>query len=421
LKEDTKNAAELLSKVYARSSNFEKAYEYALLFKTMNDSIFTLENQKQIHTIENRFEIERKQREIELQSAKLARQEVEIRQQHYKQNVLLVGFVSVLAVVLLFVIAYYRIRKAKKLIQKQKGQIEESNEELNQSNEELNVTIETVNQQKLQIEKTNKEITGSIHYAKYIQNAILPKSETFNKFLKDHFVLYKPKDIVSGDFYWTTELEGRTIIATADCTGHGVPGAFMSMLGVSFLNDIINKEYITHPAVILRRLRKEVIHALQQKGEMGEQRDGMDMGICSIDFKAMELQYSGANCPLYIIRNKNRQGIDNAIKTEFNDAILYEIKGDRMPISIYEKMDKFNLVEISLQKGDLIYMFSDGFSDQFGGVDGKRFKYKPFKQLLLENCEKPMIDQKSELDKAFYNWKQDCDQIDDVMVLGFLV
>jgi serine phosphatase RsbU (regulator of sigma subunit) len=193
------------------------------------------------------------------------------------------------------------------------------------------------------------------------------------------------------------------------------------MLGVSFLNDIINKEYITHPAVILRRLRKEVIHALQQKGEMGEQRDGMDMGICSIDFKAMELQYSGANCPLYIIRNKNRQGIDNAIKTEFNDAILYEIKGDRMPISIYEKMDKFNLVEISLQKGDLIYMFSDGFSDQFGGVDGKRFKYKPFKQLLLENCEKPMIDQKSELDKAFYNWKQDCDQIDDVMVLGFLV
>jgi len=416
-----KDAAELLSKIYANQKQFDKAYEFYVIFKETTDSIFTLESKKQISLVENRFELERNQKELEINKILVEKQEVEINRHLILQKTLIGGILGFIVIIVLIVYNFYKTHKAKGIISSQKDQIEETNEELNQTNEELRAVVETINQQKIHIERSKKEITDSIHYAKYIQRAILPQEENLLALIPDHFVFYKPKDIVGGDFYWTTQIEGRTIISAADCTGHGVPGGFMSMLGIAYLNDVVNKEYITHPGVILRRLRKEIIHALKQKGELGEQRDGMDIGICSIDFKNLELQYAGANTPLYIVRHVNEDPIPEVNSMVLGDYSLYEIKGDRMPIAIYEKMDRFQTIDLQLKKGDKLYMFSDGYADQFGGEFGKRLKYLTFKETILTNCNLSMLQQKGILEKAFDEWKQGYEQIDDIMVLGFTI
>jgi serine phosphatase RsbU (regulator of sigma subunit) len=294
----------------------------------------------------------------------------------------------------------------------QKHEIEEKNEELSQlveevtsQRDEIEAQRDLVTDQKEKIEEIHHEISQSIDYAKRIQSAILSDTAILKKRLSDYFVLFKPRDKVSGDFYWWREIEGHLLITAADCTGHGVPGGFMSMLGISFLREIIVKEYMTHPGVILRKLRKEIINVLKQKGESGEQKDGMDMALISIDIETKMMQFSGANNPLYLIR----------------DGELIEYKGDKMPIAIYEKMDKFSTLDIQLQTGDQIFLSSDGYPDQFGGPKGKKFKYKPFKQLLLDNSSKPMSEQLEILDKNFIDWKGHLEQIDDVVVLGIKI
>ena len=318
----------------------------------------------------------------------------------------------------------------------QKHEIEEKNEELNQlleeiitQRDEIESQRNSVQKQKELVEIINKEVSQSIDYATRIQQAILPEKKILKKYFDKHFVLFKPKDRVSGDFYWWTHIEGNTVITAADCTGHGVPGAFMSMLGVSFLREIVQKEYITHPGVILRKLRKEVIKSLKQKGESGEQKDGMDMSLVSINSETNILQFAGANNPLYIITenelslidNDNENNalklIDNSVLKVESSKLMYEVKPDKMPIAIYVKMDNFVTHEIQLQKGDQIYMFSDGFADQFGGPKGKKFKYKPFKRLILENAEKSMEEQKQILSDTFDSWRGDIEQVDDVVVL----
>ncbi|MBI9055816.1 MAG: tetratricopeptide repeat protein [Bacteroidales bacterium] len=413
-KENTRLASKVLSQSFEQQQKFKEAYKYLLLFKETHDSIFTIASKEQLTNLETRFDLERKEKQIELQQTQLDKQDVKIQKQQIRSIALIGGFIAISVIIVLIIIGYMRIRKANEVITYQKEEIIESNEELNQTNEELRTTMETINKQK-------QEITDSIHYAKYIQNAILPRKEKRDKLLSKHFVYFKPKNIVSGDFYWTTEIEERTIVAAADCTGHGVPGAFMSMLGVSFLNEIVNKEYITHPGVILRRLRKDIINALQQKGEFGEQRDGMDIALCSIDFKNMDLQFSGANNPLYIIRDKNKTPIDHSIITENDNNVLYEIKGDRMPIAINEKMDRFKMYEFKLLKGDCLYLFSDGYQDQFGGLRGKKFMSSNFKDLLLANCNKPMNNQSKIIDDTINNWQNGYEQVDDILVIGIKI
>jgi two-component system, sensor histidine kinase LadS len=286
---------------------------------------------------------------------------------------------------------------------------------------EIEAQRDIVISQKNHIEKINTEITDSINYAKYIQSSILPKTDQLDSNLGEHFVLYKPKDIVSGDFYWISNTDDKTIIAAVDCTGHGVPGAFMSMLGIALLNEIVNKEYITHPGVILRRLRKEVIRSLQQKGETGEQKDGMDIALCSIDLVNMKLQFAGANNPLYLIRNSNLENV-GVLRYELSgDDRLYEIKGDFMPIGIHDRMDDFRLHEIEIYKGDSFYIFTDGFPDQFGGPDCKKFGYRQFRELLLKSYSKPMPNQKTSLEEAFNEWRGTNSQIDDILVIGFRI
>jgi serine phosphatase RsbU (regulator of sigma subunit) len=286
---------------------------------------------------------------------------------------------------------------------------------------EIEQQRDVVISQKNEIEKINTEITDSIRYAKYIQSSILPKQEQLESFLGDHFILYKPKDIVSGDFYWSSNIDHKIIIAAVDCTGHGVPGAFMSMLGTTLLNEIINKEHITHPGVILNRLRKEVIDSLKQKGERGEQKDGMDIALCTLDTDKMKLQFAGANNPLYLIRRSNLEEAGELRNELSGDHRLYEIKGDLMPIGIYDRMEDFTVHEIDIFKGDSVYLFSDGFPDQFGGPDRKKFGYKQFREQLLRNSFATMTEQNIFLEQALNEWMGINSQIDDILVIGFRI
>ena len=223
--------------------------------------------------------------------------------------------------------------------------------------------------------------------------------------LKDSFVLYLPKDIVSGDFYWVKEKNESLVIIAADCTGHGVPGAFMSMLGISFLNEIVEKDNITSPEKILNTLRENIVTALRQRGLETESKDGMDMAVCSYNKKLKRLSFAGANNPLYIVRNNK----------------LIQTRGNRMPVAIHVKMDDFTKYDIPIETGDSLYMFSDGYADQFGGPKGKKFKNKKFKQLLVDIQDENMITQKEILNKTITEWRGELEQIDDIVVLGFKV
>jgi serine phosphatase RsbU (regulator of sigma subunit)/ligand-binding sensor domain-containing protein len=262
-------------------------------------------------------------------------------------------------------------------------------------------TAEVVRQRDV-LEYQKNEIEDSIRYAGRIQNAVLPASQDFTDLVPESFVFFRPRDIVSGDFYWVSKVENKLIISAADCTGHGVPGAFMSMLGVAFLNEIVNKDHIVKPDIILGKLREKVIEALQQQGISGEAKDGMDIVVISVDYTEMQLNYAGAYNPLLMVRNKQ----------------LSEISADKMPIAIYERMKEFTNHEIKIEKGDIFYFFSDGYEDQFGGPEGKKFKGKKFRELLVEISSNPMKEQKEIIENTFIKWKGDQDQVDDIVVLG---
>ena len=242
----------------------------------------------------------------------------------------------------------------------------------------------------------------------------------------DYFLIFRPKYIVAGDYFWTKRVTDHLIIAVADCTGHGVPGAFMSMLGVSFLNEIVIKSDVTQANQVLNHLRLYIIDTLKQKGISGEQKDGMDMSLCVINVKTLELQYAGANNPLYIVRGgQNPQGLTKPEPLQ-NLEGLEEIKGDKMPVAIYERMNDFTNHIIHLKTGDKIYMFSDGYADQFGGVKGKKFMYKPFKRLIAETSNLSIKEQGNHLEKVLSEWTEHKDfntgtsyeQTDDITVFG---
>jgi serine phosphatase RsbU (regulator of sigma subunit) len=253
------------------------------------------------------------------------------------------------------------------------------------------------------IEEKNKDITASINYASRIQQAMLPKLNEIRGLSSNCFILYLPKDIVSGDFYWFTKVGSKLVIAAADCTGHGVPGALMSMLGISFLEEIIIRRKILNTGEILNELRNEIQRALHQKGKSDGSKDGMDISLCIIDQKEKMLQYSGAYNNLYLIRNNE----------------LMEYRADRMPIGFFDHSDlKFTAHDLPLIAGDIIYMYSDGYADQFGGPNCKKFKYSALKDMLLKIHKLPLPKQKQILEKEFYDWKGNNQQIDDVLILG---
>ncbi len=307
-------------------------------------------------------------------------------------------FKIAIALLLIFLISlwfYLRIRRIKKQNEHLEEQVRLRTAEVVQQKEQIEKHLHEISEQK-------REITDSIHYAKRIQTAALPVENLMQNIIPEHFVLFKPKDIVSGDFYWTSQKDGKSIVVAADCTGHGVPGAFMSMLGISFLNKIVNEKGITRPDEILNRLRENVIHALHQTGEEQEAKDGMDITVCTIIQNENKLQFAGANNPLYIMLNKE----------------MKVVKGDKMPIAFYDYMKAFTLHEFMYAKNDVFYLFSDGYADQFGGPKGKKFMYKPFRNLLIEISNKTMNEQKSILNKTIEEWRGNLEQVDDIVVFG---
>lgn len=262
-----------------------------------------------------------------------------------------------------------------------------------------------IESQKNEISLQKKEITDSIYYALRIQQAAIPSDEKLKSILPEHFVLFLPRNIVSGDFYWLGQVKERTVLVAADCTGHGVPGAFMSMLGISFLNEIINRLELVNAAAILNELRKLVIATLNRDESDIQASDGMDLSLCLIDRKKMELQFAGAFNPLYMIRN-------NEMKI---------IKADKMPIGWFDRQDEFTNHNIRMQKGDCFYMASDGFIDQFGGKECKKYLSKPFREFLLSIHTKPMSIQKELVFNEFEQWKNGFEQVDDLLVMGFRI
>ena len=316
----------------------------------------------------------------------------------------------------------------------QKEEIEAQRDEVESQRDEIESQRDYVIEQKDIITLQQKSMTDSVKYASHIQKAILPPEEIINQIFNDYFIINKPRDIVSGDFYWLHQIpenEKQVLIAAADCTGHGVPGAFMSMLGTSALNEIVieNKIYTTNK--ILNNLRSSIIKTLHQTSKNVQTKDGIDLALCKIDFEKLHLEYSGAYNSIYIIRNNlNNKEIENLKKKEnsilkvhsYNSDVLIEIKADKMPIGTFKKdNESFSVKKINLKVGDKLYMFSDGFADQFGGEKGLKLLYRRFREILHKYSNLPMNEQKIQINQEFKNWKGKEKQLDDVILIGIAI
>lgn len=348
-----------------------------------------------------RADIDRQLNEINTQLSVIGQQEDKIKIQVEaieKQKIVL--YAALFVLLLLTFLAYY-IYRGYRIKKEANIKLEEKNRTIMSQKEEIEKQRDLARSQRDQIAYQKKHITDSIMYAKRIQTALLPSLELFADDI-EHFVLYRPLDIVSGDFYWVAKRGNKHIIIAADCTGHGVPGAFMSMLGVTMINEIVNGKGIDRPDLILNMLRDEIVSSLKQSIDEDRVKDGMDMAVMVIDFDADKLQFAGANNPLCIVR----------------DGEILTFKGDKMPVAIHYTMNQFTLNETDLHKGDCIYMFSDGFGDQFGGDREKKYMVKNLKERFLEFSPLPMIEQGEKLNAVFEEWKGDTPQVDDVTVIG---
>lgn len=291
-----------------------------------------------------------------------------------------------------------------------RGYLKNRTKKLEKEKQKLEKTVEErtaeIAEQKHLIEEKNKEITDSIHYAQKIQHTLLASTNLLNENLNDYFVLFKPKDIVSGDFYWAYKHDKGFIIITADCTGHGVPGAFMSLLSISYLNEITKEQKITQPDKVFNLLRDKIITNFNSDNSEHERKDGMDAVICNYNFNTNQLQFAAANNPLWLIRNGE----------------LHENKPDKMPVGVAAVEHKpFTLQSIDLQEGDIVYTITDGYADQFGGPKGKKFMYKQMKELIQSIAHLKMKEQKEKLESEINAWKGQAEQVDDILVIGIKI
>jgi len=375
--------------LYQDKGDYKKAYEYYREFSDAKDTLLNEQNSKLITEMNTKYTTEKKEKEIELlkksediQNLELSKQKNELERQRTVSIGIFVGFLLLMIVAILFYSRYRLKKKANDLLQHAFDLIEEKN---------------------AVIEKSNLMITDSITYAKRIQDAILPAPEDLKTILStDFFVFYKPSQIVSGDFYWCSAHQDKIIFVVADCTGHGVPGAFMSMIGNTLLNEIVNERKITCTKKIAELLNEKIIHSLHQH-EGTQKYDGMDISICSIDKTSKEINYTGANHAMYTFNGQ-----------------LQKIKGDSFSIGGAQQQDTkiFTSQQINYEPGLNLYFLTDGYCDQSSEETKKRFSSKQFEQLLKEIQQLDMKEQKDRLEQAFENWKGNSKQRDDVLVVG---
>lgn len=368
----------LLSKVCESKGDYKKALQYNRVYTDLKDSL----SSETIKTgiIKAQYETEMQQQKKMQEQEQKSRDLISQAKIDSQKRIIIASLIALVIVLILVVFVlrgYNAKRKANVIISKQK---------------EI-------------VELKQQEILSSIYYAKRIQTALLTSENYFKSRLKDFFILYKPKDIVSGDFYWALEHKGVFYLIVADCTGHGVPGAFMSLLNISILNELIIEKQITSPDIILNEARKEIIRSLNPEGG-DESKDGMDCILCAIDFKNSRMKYACANNSFYLIRD--------------GQSIISET--DKMPVGLSHDNEKpFTLHEMDLQKGDNLFLITDGYADQFGGPKGKKFKYKQLQDILIRVSNLETTDQKTRLSTAFENWQGQLEQVDDVCVIGIKI
>ncbi len=398
-----------------KAKYYRLAYEHYQKYSVAKDSLFNEEKSKEVGRLESQMEYEKK---LAKEQAEHEKQLALSEAQKQQQQTVIYAISGGLGLVVIFFIALFNrfqvIRNQKQLIEQQKQEVEQTH---------------------IALSEKNQEVMDSIRYAKRIQEAILPPREMLNRYLKNGFILYQPKDIVAGDFYWLDIYqsgEGEYIyFAAADCTGHGVPGAMVSVVCSNALSKALNEDKKTDTGELLDRTRELVIQRLS-KGEE-DVKDGMDISLARYHPKTKELQWSGANNPLWIIRRTSSPDAapdevsgktealelpNTPVKTlTLGDYTLYEIKGDKQPVGKVDNPQPFTAHTIKVQPGDTLYLFTDGFADQFGGPKGKKLKYKPFKELLLRIQSLSPEEQKQELERFFAEWKGELEQVDDVCIL----
>ncbi len=379
-REGVRQAYGNLSSVYNKLQNYQKALQYTNLFYQEKDSILNKEVAKQVTEINTKYQTEKKEQEIKLLTQDQLLKDKTLKEQRLIRIGLIIGLGLFLALSFVLFNRYRFKQKANTLLEKQKKEIQEQ----------------------------NVLITDSIDYAKTIQEAVFPSEHKMLRFFPESFALYKPKAIVSGDFFMVEEKNDKIICTVADCTGHGIPGAFMSLLGFNMLENIIEKKDHYTPSAILNELNTKMVSTMSQEASnYTSVKHGMDVSLIVIDKQNMQLQFAGAHNPLYHVR----------------DNILTEIKADKMSIGSYKegKQIEFSNHVLQIQKGDVFYLFSDGFPDQIGGPNRKKFYYPPFKELLVSVHKMSMMEQKQFLDEAIISWRGERDQTDDILVVGIKI
>jgi serine phosphatase RsbU (regulator of sigma subunit) len=409
-----KDAYSNLIDAYEKMGNYTKGFYYFKLYNAIKDSVFNQEKSKQIAEMENKYQSEKKQFEIssltkekELQTTELKLKDVQLK----KQLLLITSFVIGFFVILVFSIIIYKQylakKKANKLLEQKNMDIHLKKEEIVAQRDEIEAQRDELQKQNAMIAFQKKEIMDSINYACRIQTAIMPPDYFLKSLLPNHFIFYQPKDVVSGDFYYAEKTSDGIVFSAVDCTGHGVPGAMMSVIGYNILNQAVKINHITKPSAILQFLDTGVTQTLRQMhGESGVS-DGMDIAVCLLNNDTQSLQYAGAyNSLIYT-----------------NKGALHEIKADKFPIGVnYDgHVDEYTNHQIQLERGDMVYLYSDGYADQFGEKTGKKFKYKPLRELLLGVHTKSEDIQKEIIIQTFENWKGCLEQVDDVLVFAVKV
>jgi serine phosphatase RsbU (regulator of sigma subunit) len=419
MKLEVYNAFYKFHKKYNRISEALDNYEK---FIKLQDSIFSEKRKTEFAELETKYETEKKEQENALLRAKDEKNIAVIKQQRNLTWFILTALVLIAAFAV-FVLRTAKIRKQMNTmlvhknteINQQKEEIQTQNDMLLSQKEEIMAYAENmekanfhISNQNEKLERINHNIKSSINYASKIQNAMLPENSRFSQFFADHFIVFKPRDIVSGDFYYVKEVNDYIIFAVGDCTGHGVPGAFVSMLAISLLNELILRREINQAAQLLDVMRDEIKKSLNQKGEQGETKDGLDIALCVINKSSLQLQYAGAHNSAYVFRQSDG-GFEN-----------FEFKPDKQPIGINRLELPFTNTDFQAQKGDRIYLFSDGFLDQFNDKSEK-YKISRFRNFLTHIQAKPFTEHKSIFDQEFESWKGSTEQIDDVTVIGLVI
>jgi serine phosphatase RsbU (regulator of sigma subunit) len=417
LNEELSEAYQGLSSSYAALEDYRNAYKYISLRNEIDNALFRQKAEDKSNKMIFAYQLNQKQDEIASLEQQAQIEKLKVRRQ--RSITIATGslglFILMLAGGLYSRMQY--VRRTNEMIRKQRDEIESQRNEIEKQRDKIQLQHDTVYAQK-------EMITDSISYAQRIQSAMLPPETVLKGMTRDYFILFKPKDIVSGDFYWVKQVQDHLVIVNADCTGHGVPGAFMSMLGITLLNDLIGDRCYNAPSAILENLRAKIKEMLAQEGEADEQKDGIDMAIAVLDTKNRELHYAGANNPLYIVRNKKftddfAERPDSVL--ENGEFSLFEVKADKQPIGVHWEETSFRNHSISLRENDTIYLFSDGYIDQFGGEPRKKFKSLNFKKLLLSIQSDSMNQQKQILEQTFEEWRGKFEQVDDVSVIGVRV